>query len=267
MTSLKDKIAQINSTKTETAKPKETAAGRSGAGGFKYSGTIEPEFKAVAAKLSKLSGTHVTAHHVANYMGDDGVDSPTQYNMLDKIVKNVLGSSIYREANATARIYPLLVTIATNKIKKDGITEDLYAEWLRANKDSSAAKGGEKPKGTAAKRRIATPNSRREAIAQRKAKERRSGKKPTAGKETVKAPKGIGKLKAFMKENDLDLKSLKALVKHMTPKKETASESAAKLSKKGSDPTLESILNEARQELTKMTNVGLDKILQAAPAR
>lgn len=34
-----------------------------------------------------------------------------------------------------------------------------------------------------------------------------------------KAPKGTGKLKAFMKENGLDLKTLKALVKHITPSK------------------------------------------------
>lgn len=41
--------------------------------------------------------------------------------------------------------------------------------------------------------------------------------KPAATKAT--APKGTGKLKAFMKENGIDLKQLKALVKHITPSK------------------------------------------------
>lgn len=34
-----------------------------------------------------------------------------------------------------------------------------------------------------------------------------------------KTPKGINKLKAFMKENDIDLKTLKAFVKALTPTK------------------------------------------------
>lgn len=37
--------------------------------------------------------------------------------------------------------------------------------------------------------------------------------------EKPKAPKGINKLKAFMKENDIDLKTLKAFVKALTPTK------------------------------------------------
>lgn len=65
-----------------------------------------------------------------------------------------------------------------------------------------------------------------------------SGKVETAAKKTstrgnskVRQSAMVGKLEAFLKENNIDFKTLKALVKHITPKHEVASLSSAQADK------------------------------------
>ena len=110
------------------------------------------------------------------------------------------------------------VLTVSQKVRRGVAPEDaksaMAAEVNRvirtANKQSK--KDGEKPKGKPASKPGAT-------MKQKVAATKTAGKRIAKTGTTAKAPKGTGKLKAFMKENGLDLKTLKALVKHITPSK------------------------------------------------
>jgi len=90
---------------------------------------------ALFEKTAKAVSPKFTGYDYWNWLGEDGIESEDAYNRFDRAVKRLMGKQFYEAAESTARCDNLLHAIIAGKIThKDGITENIFREWKKAQK-------------------------------------------------------------------------------------------------------------------------------------
>lgn len=118
-----------------------------------------------------------------------GIDLLAQPEILDPDDE---GKYVYKKLGASPNDIVIAIYLETKEMAKPS---------KRTDKESNTNLRVVKPESKAGKKALSKIDAKKAATS------------------TAKAPKGTGKLKSFMKENGIDLKTLKALVKHITPSK------------------------------------------------
>lgn len=76
----------------------------------------------VAKRLTEVCGTQVTGRSVANWVGEDGAGSG--FKRVDNLVKDVLGATLYRDAETSARMMGVVYAVLKGQktVKLGGMT-------------------------------------------------------------------------------------------------------------------------------------------------